>query len=240
MKKLISAIAIILAAVSCDMLGEGSNQRDSRMKEESTALVFNYLLSPAYTLDYLLLVDRYLLASEEEKDSEVFKDIREALYKGDGGSLLVKGLGILETEGKSLREPGAAWKLDFKDGDRLIPPYSYYYYARDIDSWSFEYVSEDLWSAVASDENVTAINLGEEGECILAAFGERKTEDGYDCSFKTEGEFTVVNVQEMRDFDKVSIRGKFVHSVGRGSTVIEACEAIYKGSNKPAEFNLMK
>lgn len=240
MKKLISAIAIILAAVSCDMLGEGSNQRDSRMKEESTALVFNYLLSPAYTLDYLLLVDRYLLASEEEKDSEVFADIRKILFKGDDGSILLKGFGIIETGGGSLHEPGVTWKLDFKDGDRLIPPYSYYYYARDIDSWSFECVSEDLWSAVASDENVTAINLGEEGACTIAAFGERKTADGYDCSFKTEGEFTVVNIQEIRDFDKVSIRGKFFHSVGRGNSVIESCEAIYKGSNKPTEFNLMK
>ena len=238
MKKLILAIALSLAVVSCDMLSEGSNGRDNRMKEESSALVCNYLLSPAYTLDYLLLVDRYLLASEEEKDSEVFKDIREALYRGDGGTLLVKGLGKLETDGKSLREPGSAWKLDFKDGNGLLS--YYFFYARDIDSWSFECVSEDLWRAVASDENVTAINFGEDGACTLAAFGERKTEDGYDCSFKTEGEFTVVNVQEMRDFDKVSIRGKFVHSVGRGSTVIEACEAIYKGSNKPTEFNLMK
>lgn len=238
MKKLISAIAIILAAVSCDMLGEGSNQRESRMKEESSALLWNYLISPAYTLDYLLLVDRYLLATEEEKDSEVYKDIRESLYRGDGGSLLIKGFGILETGGKSLREPGSAWKLDVKDGNGFMP--YYYFYARDIESWSYEYVSEDLWRAVASDENVTAINLGEEGECILAAFGERKTADGYDCSFKTEGEFTVANIQEARDFDKVSIRGKFVHTVGRGSTVLETCEAVYNGGFGTVDFKLIK
>lgn len=238
MKKLILFLTLSLAVVSCNMLLEESNGRDNRMKEESSALVWNYLITPAYTLDYLLLVDRYLLASDEEKESDVFKDIREALYRGDDGSLLLKGLGILDTGGRSLREIGTTWKLEYKDGYGFMP--YYYYYAKDIEGWSFEYVSDDLWRAVASDENVTAINLGDEGECTLAAFGERKTADGYDCSFKTEGEFTVANIQEALASDLVGIRGKFVHTVGRGSTVLETCEAVYNGGFGTVDFKLIK
>ena len=238
MKKLILAIALSLAVVSCDMLSEGSNGRDNRMKEESVGLVWNYLVSPAYTLKYLLLVDRYLLASEEEKDSEVYKDVREALYKGDGGSFLIKGLGVLETGGGSLHEHGVKWIIEYRNNYYLFP--EYYLFTQDITGWSFECVSDDLWSAVATDENVTALNFDSEGNCTVSAFGERKTADGYDCSFKTEGEFRVVNIGYDRNFDKVGISGKFFHSVGRGSSVIESCEAVFKGGSNPTEFNLQK
>lgn len=236
MRKLILLFCVLSAAVSCDFIGEGANQRDSRMKDESVGLVNAYLLSPAYALDYLLLADRFMQAPEGEKDSSLYDRVRQTLYKGDGDSWLIEDLGTLDTGGGSLHEPGVIWMVDFKNG------YGYYhspfYHAPDVHGWSFECVSDDLWSAVASDENVTALQFDGEETFIVSAFGERKTPDGYDCSFKTEGEFKLV----MKYIDEEKqrwISGRFFHSVGRGSNVYESCEAVYSGYGSPG-FNLVK
>lgn len=229
MKKLIIIASIILAAVSCDIIGEGSNQRDSRMKDESVWLVRSYLVLPAYYVDFMLLVDDYMQAPEGQKDSSIYSKVRDALFKGDGESWLVEDFGILDTRGKSLHEPGTVWKLDFTDN----------YYGIDLEGFYFECVSEDLWSVVASDDNVTAVSRGDEGVLTLATFGERKTPDGYDCSFRTEGEFQIILDKE--DSRRcLSVKGKFVHSVGRGNDVLETCEAAYQGNEYPAVFNLWK
>lgn len=229
MKKLIIITSIMLAAVSCDIIGESSSQRDSRMKDESIWLARSYIVLPASYTDFLLLVDDYLQAPEGQKDSSIYSDVRNALFKGDGESWLVEGFGILDTRGESLHEPGTVWKLDFKDS----------YYQIDIEGFSFECVAEDLWSVVASDDNVTAVKYGDEGVLTVATFGERKTSDGYDCSFRTEGEFKVILDKEERHRCEW-IKGKFVHSVGRGNDVLETCEAEYQGNEYPAVFKLVK
>lgn len=236
MKKLILFLALSLTLVSCNMLYEDSNGRDNRMKEESTGLVWSYLLSPAYTLDYLLLADRFMQAPEEEKDSSLYDRVRQTLYKGDGDSWLIEDLGTLDTGGGSLHEPGVIWMVEFKNGYGYY--YSPFYHAPDVHGWSFECVSDDLWSAVASDENVTALQFDGEETFIVSAFGERKTPDGYDCSFKTEGEFKLV-LRYLDEEQRQWVSGRFFHSVGRGSKVYESCEAVYSGYGNPG-FNLVK
>ena len=106
------------------------------------------------------------------------------------------------------------------------------------DGWSFECVSDDLWSAVASDENVTAFQFDGDETFLVSTFGDRKTPDGYDCSFKTEGEFKMV-LKYVDEEERWWISGRFFHSVGRGSNVYESCEAVYSGYSNPS-FNLVK
>ena len=188
MRKLIIIVSVLFVAVSCDIIGEGANHRDSRMKDESVGLVSAYLLSPAVMLDYLLLADRFIQA---------------------------------------------------KDGYGYYGYYSSsFLHAPGLDGWSFECVSDDLWSAVASDENVTAFQFDGDETFLVSTFGERKTPDGYDCSFKTEGEFKLV-LKYVDEEERWWISGRFFHSVGRGSNVYESCEAVYSGYSNPS-FNLVK
>lgn len=239
MRKLIIIVSVLFVAVSCDIIGEGANHRDSRMKDESVGLVSAYLLSPAVMLDYLLLADRFIQAPEEEKDSSLYDRVRQTLYKGDGDTWLIENLGTLDTGGGSLHEPGVIWKVEFKDGYGYYGYYSSsFLHAPGLDGWSFECVSDNLWSAVASDENVTAFQFDGDETFLVSTFGERKTPDGYDCSFKTEGEFKLV-LKYVDEEERWWISGRFFHSVGRGSNVYDSCEAVYSGYSNPS-FNLVK
>jgi len=228
-------LGLALLVVSCDILGSGSNQRDARMKEESGGLVWSYLINPTTLLHYLLLTDQYFEASEEERSEERFDEIRKNLYKGDDGTWLFEQMGVLDTHGTSLRTPGTKWSLSFTD--KYYYPYgAYFFYSADLEGWTFECVSDSLYSAVASTGTATAIQVDGEGFYTVATFGDTKTADGYDCSFRTEGEFKLGNL-EMGFGEDFMIKGKFFHSVGRGSTVLESCQAVYSGS-RDAEYKL--
>ncbi len=217
-----------ILAYSCDITGSTEYDRESLMKNESVLLVESNLLFPAAILDNLILLDNYLQASGEERDSSiVYAWLRKNLLVGDDNMYsLGDEIKLVSTGGRSLSEPGAKWKVEcfsIQSGEKKEFL---------VDSPG----KSGLWS-VTDEYGIVTILEGTEGskEYVVSLSGDRPTGDGYVCSVRTEGEFTL----DCYNTEWVP-KGTLVHTISRGAKTYESCRAVYSGRRFPSSVTITK
>ena len=74
------------------------------------------IFDPWQTLARAERVNRYLAASDEVRKSEAFRDLQGKVFSGLTGEVIVQGYFRAMTDGKSLTEEGAVWKINYPAG----------------------------------------------------------------------------------------------------------------------------
>ena len=112
MKKFIILFAIASVLFTGCRLDNGSTSgHDYKRMESYTYRMFNdNVLRPAAEINIFIELDRYIKATEVEKQSDEFKWHRQMFFHEDDFTFAVRGLGTVNTYGKSFFDEGVIWK----------------------------------------------------------------------------------------------------------------------------------
>lgn len=200
MKKTIIFLFAAISLVSC-RIDEGENDLvDSwRLAEYGDRLML-YVESGANMLVTLLEVDRYESMSHEEQAGSWLKGM--LLHIDDNTVVIDRGYDdiVIHTGGKSLKEPGAEWKVD-NYSDQY-----YYYSAFDMDA-AVICSAPGKWGVVSDAESpdvqfrmdITAEEGPEGYDGTFTVEGQEVSGTGYVAEFASEGgpcPYTAAYVEE--------------------------------------------
>jgi len=223
MKKNI-AFLIVLAALLCSCkIDEAESRRaDYRTRQENNYIMRHDVVDPVTLLYESILIDEYLSATEEEQASEKYSSMRQKLYQGEAGVYKMINYGTVETGQKSVRAAGTVWKLTPSFFD-------------EVDWFEFQDVVEiecvkDALEWSIREGNAVKLNVTFNSDSTFNATmeGHRTSTDGYDLSMKTDGPMLVY---EYIDAPIMLAKGRLVHTVSSGGTILDKCVGSYDGTN---------
>ncbi len=214
MKKGLIFLLAALAAFSCTVWdGDSPKDIENYLKSESSMMVSTFIYMPVVVLNELLEADRYIQASETEREDTSFAGIRDLIEFKEEGDFVFRGFGNVDVDGNSLKEPGACWTLQMDYEFMLTEgPVA----VRCVEAGR-------LWSVTVGQEEPVSLQLEEAGRYRVSAVGVRRTLDGYDCSYRTTEAFLAGPGEEDR-----SMTGVFFHSISRDGKELDWCEAVYR------------
>ena len=112
-RSIITMIATGLIACSCTLSNGYSSGHTAHNLEEYTRTMFiNNVVFPAGAVNMLVMLDQYISATEEERQSDAFQWHRENIFHEDDVTYMVRGFGTVHTYGTSFLDPQSDWTLD--------------------------------------------------------------------------------------------------------------------------------
>ena len=112
MKRSIIALCICAAALSsCVLKNGGSSPHSSKNMESYTKSLFTYdVYLPAAYINTLVMLDEYIVASDEEKQSDAFEWHRKNIFHEDDRTFYINDFGTVKTHGQRLRDADPCWE----------------------------------------------------------------------------------------------------------------------------------
>lgn len=113
------------------MLDGGTDSRhdETRMKKYAWDMFVYNVIVPAEKTNALMMLDDYIAASEEERESDAFAWHRENISIEEENIFHIKNLGEVNTRGKRFRDADPCWQVGYEGATEYV--------RAGEDSWTF-------------------------------------------------------------------------------------------------------
>ena len=144
MKRSFIALGICTALFCSCVLEDGTESRHkaSNMEYYTWEMFIHNVIVPTEKVNALMLLDDYIAASEEERQSDAFAWHRENISNEEENIFHINNLGKVNTRGKRFRDADPCWEVGYEGATEYV--------RAGEDSWTFtstEYM-EDLNTTV--------------------------------------------------------------------------------------------